>query len=30
LSFVEPWPYSPADVGTIIKENVNDFLTSED
>ena len=30
LSFVEPWPYSPEDVGNVIKENVDDFLTSED
>jgi hypothetical protein len=27
LSFVEPWPYSPEDVGDVIKENVSDFFT---
>ena len=30
LSFVEPWPYSPEDVGNVIKENVDDFLTAEE
>jgi hypothetical protein len=30
LSFVDPWPYSPEDIGDIIKENVEDFLIDEE
>ena len=30
LSFVEPWPHSPEDVGDIIKESIDDFFAAED